>query len=124
MKAVIYARVAQANPTSMAAQRERCEAYAREHELTVSRIYTDIGKSRHSLDVLLGEAAQEDVTALVVNSVDRLGRKADECIRYLTALDEAGVTLHNVDSSGSDRFPRATHVGVHHLRHSARRLSQ
>lgn len=96
MSTAIYMRSALPNPAGMAAQQEQCEAYAREHGLTVTRLYTDLGPSRQGFDALLGDVSQEGIETLVVYSLDRLGREAGTSTRSLTALNEAGVTLHTV----------------------------
>lgn len=57
MKALIYRRSAVHNEQWLDDQKTNCRQYAREHGLTVSGSYYDIGRTGHGLDAML-EAVQ------------------------------------------------------------------
>ena len=73
MKAVTYRYSAAENPTWLDQQEAACRRYADEHGMTVTEVFTDVGRSRHGLQGVLDAVEREDVTGLIVTDLARLG---------------------------------------------------
>src|SRR5690625_7990505 len=75
MKAVTYRYSAAENPTWLDQQEADCRRYADEHGMTVTEVFTDVGRSRYGLPGVLDAVEREDVTGLIVTDLARLGSK-------------------------------------------------
>lgn len=102
MKAVIYRRSAVHNEQWLDDQETNCRQYAREHGLTVSGSYYDIGRTGHGLDAMLEAVQQEEVSAVIVNDLARLGEKINDHLATVRLLQEAGVTIHVTKEKTTD----------------------
>jgi len=80
MKAVTYRYGAAENPTWLNQQETDCRRYADEHGLTVTEVFTDVGRSRHGLHHMLDAVEREDVTGLIVTDLARLGSTTEHTL--------------------------------------------
>ena len=94
MKAVIYRYSAAENPTWLDQQEADCRRYADEHDLTVTAVFTDVGRSRYGLQGVLDAVEREDVTGLIVTDLARLGSKYADHVAVVQRLHDAGVDIH------------------------------
>lgn len=94
MNAIIYRRSAVHNQQWLDDQNSSCREYAREHGLTITGSYYDLGRTRDGLDSMLEAVQQEDVTAVIVNDIARLGDKINDHLALVRRLHDAGVTIH------------------------------
>lgn len=94
MNTVIYRRSAVHNEKWLADQETACRQYASELGLTVTGSYYDIGRTGHGLDAMLEAVQQDDVSAVIVNDLERLREKINEHLATVQRLQEAGVTIH------------------------------
>lgn len=94
MNAVIYRRSAVHNEQWLADQETACRQYASELGLTVTGSYYDIGRTGHGLDAMLEAVQQDDVSAVIVNDLARLGEKINDHLATVRRLHDAGVTIH------------------------------
>jgi len=94
----IYARVSTANQNTDA-QVVECQNYAERCGYTVTGIYTDTISGttgiddRPELSRLLKDAFLKKCDAVVVYSIDRVGRSLKNCLEILEALKNHGVTF-------------------------------
>lgn len=72
MKAVTYRYSAAENPTWLNQQEADCRRYADEHGMTVTEVFTDVGRSRYGLQGVLDAVEREDETGLIVTDLARL----------------------------------------------------
>ena len=108
-KVWIYCRVAHNGPDSaavLAAQRNRLEAYAKEHDFEIVGTSSDIG-SGLTMDrpgLLDFHTAAEDgkVDVLLIHSLTRLGRDTDKVTKYWHLLRDLGVSIHTADCGEVD----------------------
>ena len=109
-KAWIYCRVAHNGPDSaeaLAAQRNRLEAYAKEHSVEVVGTSTDIAsgltfENRPGLLEFHNEAVNGDVDILLVCDLSRLGRDLDRTLQYWYLLRDLDVSVHTANSGEVD----------------------
>ena len=102
-KAWIYCRVAHNGPDSaetLAAQRSRLEAYAKEHGFEVVGTSSDIASGlkfdhRPGLLEFHNEAVNGDIDILLVCDLSRLRRDLD---KYWYLLRDLGVSVHTANS--------------------------
>lgn len=92
MKAIIYTRVSTDKQAfsglGLAAQRERCEAYAGLYDFTVVEVIADEGESAKTLDRpgltrALAMLRDGEADALIVSSIDRLTRSVADFERLI-----------------------------------------
>jgi len=94
----IYARVSTANQ-NFDAQVSECRAYAERCGYTVEEIYTDqisgtTGQDeRPALSRLLHDAFLKKYDAVVVYSIDRVGRSLKNCLEILETLKNSKITF-------------------------------
>lgn len=94
MNAVAYRRSAAENPTRLNQQEADCRRYADEHGLTITEVFTDIGRTGDGLRGVLDAIEREDVTGLIVTDLARLGTKYAEHVAVVQQLHVAGVDIH------------------------------
>jgi len=100
----IYARVSTANQNTDA-QVAECRAYAERCGYTVEEIYTDTisgttGKDeRPALSRLLQDAFLKKYDAVVVYSIDRVGRSLKNCLEILECLKNYKITFISLQQS-------------------------
>lgn len=98
MDAVVYLRSARPNPASLLHQRERCEAFARQHGHEVVNCYTDIALTRLTLHALIEEAKTLKFGAVVVYGISRISRNLPDFTRDAEALHEASCTIYDAST--------------------------
>ena len=108
-KAWIYCRVAHNGPDSaevLAAQRNRLETYAKEHDFEIVGISSDIGSGltmdRPGLLDFHAAAEDGDTDILLIHSLTRLGCDADKVTKYWNLLRDLGVSVHTADCGEVD----------------------
>ena len=108
-KAWIYCRVAHNGPDSaevLAAQRNRLETYAKEHDFEIVGISSDIGSGltmdRPGLLDFHAAAEDGDTDILLIHSLTRLGCDADKVTKYRNLLRDLGVSVHTADCGEVD----------------------
>ena len=108
-KAWIYCRVAHNGPDSaevLAAQRNRLETYAKEHDFEIVGISSDIGSGltmdRPGLLDFHAAAEDGDTDILLIHSLTRLGCDADKVTKYWHLLRNLGVSVHTADCGEVD----------------------
>lgn len=116
MKAVAYVRVSTdeqaADGCSLAAQREKVDAYCRLHDLELIDVCEDAGVSgkradnRPGLQRALALACKHKAT-LVVYSLSRLARSVRDCIDISERISKCGATL----ASLSERLDTSSAAG-------------
>ena len=119
-KAWIYCRVAHNGPDSaeaLAAQRNRLEAYAKEHGFEVVGTSTDIASGlkfdhRPGLLEFHNEAVDEDVDILLLCDLARLSRDLDRTLQYWYLLRDLGVSVYTADYGEVDLSLDATIRGI------------
>lgn len=94
MNAVTYRYSAAENPAWLNQQESDCRSYADEHGLTVTKVFTDVGHSRHGLRHMLDAVERQDVTGLIVTDLARLGSKYADHVAVVQQLHDAGVDIH------------------------------
>ncbi len=112
-KAVMYLRVstgAQAQGSSIGAQREQCQAAAELHGMTLTGEYVDAGVSgalaaRPALDELMAAATAGQFDVLVVAKLDRLGRTLLHLLALLQELDTLDIRIISAGDSVDTRTP-------------------
>ncbi len=102
MNAVIYRRSAVHNEQWLADQEANCRQYASELGLTVTGSYYDIGRTGRGLDAMLEAVQQDDVSAVIVNDLARLGEKINDHLITVQRFQEAGVTIHVTKEKTTD----------------------
>ena len=109
-KAWIYCRVAHNGPDSakaLAAQRNRLETYAMEHDFEIVGISSDIAsgltfENRPGLLEFHTEAVDGDVDILLLCDLARLGRDLDRNLQYWYLLRDLDVSIHTANSGEVD----------------------
>lgn len=94
MNTIIYRRSAALNQQGLDDQDSSCREYAHEHGLTVTGSYYDIGRTGEGLASTLDAVRQNDVKAMIVNDIARLGGKINDNLATVRRLLDAGVTIH------------------------------
>ena len=122
MKAVTYRRSVTENPDWLNQQEADCRRYADEHGLTITEVFTDIGRTGEGLRGMLDAVAEEDVTGLIVTDLARLGTKYADHVAVVQQLHDAGVDIH-VAKDRTTRFVEENLIAVKqaHLDAQARR---
>ena len=87
----------------LAAQRNRLEAYAKEHGFEIVGTSSDIAirlkfDHRPGLLEFHNEAVNGDVDILLVCDLSRLGRDLDRTLQYWYLLRDLGVSVHTANS--------------------------
>ena len=106
----IYCRATHNGPDSaeaLAAQRNRLEAYAKEHAFEVVGTSTDIAsgltfENRPGLLEFHNEVVDGDVDILLVCDRSRLGRDVDRTLQYWYLLHDLNVSFYTADSGEVD----------------------
>lgn len=109
-KAWIYCRVAHNGPDSaetLAAQRNRLETYAKEHDFEIIGSSSDIAsgltfENRPGLLEFHTEAVDGDVDILLLCDLARLGRDLDRNLQYWYLLRDLDVSIHTTNSGEVD----------------------
>ena len=109
-KAWIYCRVAHNGLDSaevLAAQRNRLESYAKEHDFEIVGVSSDIAsgltfENRPGLLEFHTEAVDGDVGILLLCDLARLGRDLDRNLQYWYLLRDLDVSIHTVNSGEVD----------------------
>ncbi len=109
-KAWIYCRVAHNGPDSaeaLAAQRNRLESYAKEHDFEIVGVSSDIAsgltfENRPGLLEFHTEAVDGDVDILLLCDLARLGRDLDRNLQYWYLLRDLDVSIHTANSGEVD----------------------
>lgn len=109
-KAWIYCRVAHNGPDSaeaLAAQRDRLETYAKEHDFEIIGVSSDIAsgltfENRPGLLEFHTEAVDGDVDILLLCDLARLGRDVDRDLQYWYLLRDLDVSIHTANSGEVD----------------------
>ena len=109
-KAWIYCRVAHNGPDSaetLAAQRNRLESYAKEHDFEIVGSSSDIAigltfENRPGLLEFHTEAVDGDVDILLLCDLARLGRDLDRNLQYWYLLRDLDVSVHTANSGEVD----------------------
>lgn len=109
-KAWIYCRVAHNGPDSaetLAAQRNRLETYAKEHDFEIIGSSSDIAsgltfENRPGLLEFHAEAVDGDVDILLLCDLARLGRDLDRNLQYWYLLRDLDVSIHTANSGEVD----------------------
>ena len=94
MKAVTYRRSVTENPDWLNRQEADCRRYADEHGMTITDVFTDVGRTGGGLRGVLDVVAREDVTGLIVTDLARLGTKYADHVAVVQQLHDAGVDIH------------------------------
>ena len=109
IKAWIYCRVAHSGPDSaevLAAQRNRLETYAKEHDFEIVGVSSDIGSGltmdRPGLLNFHAVAEDGDTDILLIHSLTHLGRDVDKVTKYWHLLRDLGVSVHTADCGEVD----------------------
>lgn len=102
---------------SLAAQRERIEAYCKAHGLELVDVVTDEGisaskplASRPAGQVVLQALGNGQASAVVAVKLDRLFRDAGDCLATVKGWNERGIALHLLDFGGA-AFNSASAMG-------------
>lgn len=111
MKAVTYRRSVTENPDWLNQQEADCRRYADEHGLTLTEVFTDIGRTGEGLRGMLDAVAEEDVTGLIVTDLARLGTKYADHVAVVQQLHDAGVDIH-VAKDRTTRFVEENLIAV------------
>ena len=109
-KAWIYCRVAHNGLDSaevLAAQRNRLETYAKEHDFEIVGVSSDIAsglifENRPGLLEFHTEAVDGDVDILLLCDLARLGRDLDRNLQYWYLLRDFDVSIHTANSGEVD----------------------
>lgn len=109
-KAWIYCRVAHNGPDSaevLAAQKNRLESYAKEHDFEIVGVSSDIAngltfENRPGLLEFHTEAVDGDVDILLLCDLARLGRDLDRNLQYWYLLRDLDVSIHTANSGEVD----------------------
>lgn len=109
-KAWIYCRVAHNGPDSaevLAAQRNRLESYAKEHDFEIVGVSSDIAsgltfENRPGLLEFHTEAVDGDIDILLLCDLARLGRDLDRNLQYWYLLRDLDVSIHTANSGEVD----------------------
>ncbi|MFN8097206.1 MAG: recombinase family protein [Dermatophilaceae bacterium] len=96
MTTAIYLHSAQPGRMNLAGQRGQCKDYAHEHGLVITGGYVDTGHSRDGLNAPLHEAAERNVTDLIVTHLYRLGRHPNSYKQTLAAFRDVGIAPHAI----------------------------
>jgi|GEM_PF-1359343 len=94
MKAVTYRYSAAENSTWLDQQEADCRRYADKHGMTVTEVFTDVGRSRYGLQGALDAVEREDVTGLIVTDLAGLGSKYADHVAVVQQLHDVGVDIH------------------------------
>lgn len=111
MKAVTYRRSVTENPDWLNRQEADCRRYADEHGLTITEVFTDVGRTGDGLRGVLDVVAREDMTGLIVTDLARLGAKYADHVAIVQQLHDAGVDIH-VTKDRTTRFVEENLIAV------------
>ena len=106
----IYCRATHNGPDSaeaLAAQRNRLESYAKEHDFEIVGVSSDIAsgltfENRPGLLEFHTEAVDGDVDILLLCDLARLGRDLDRNLQYWYLLRDLDVSIHTANSGEVD----------------------
>lgn len=96
MSTVIYTRSARPNQAWLSAQETECREYAARQDLSVTRVYSDVGHSRAGLAALREDAERGDLDTLLVYNAARLGPTFIDYLLHTGDLRTAGIAIHTV----------------------------
>jgi len=110
IRAVVYARIVahRAERNEIAVQIEHCKEYIKASGYELAGSYIDEGASgttmhRHAMDQLRHGARSGAFDIIVVHSISRIGRNAQDVRAFLDEMRACGVTVESViDTEGSD----------------------
>ncbi len=111
MKGIIYCRVSsheQVQGTSLENQRSACEAYARNKNIEIERVFTECGESATAanrtefIKALDYCRNHKDTEAFIVWKVDRFARNTTDHFGVRAKLVQYGTTLHSVTEPITD----------------------
>lgn len=94
MTAVTYRRSATENQEWLDDQEADCRRYADEHGLTITRVFTDIGRSHAGIDHLIATVEEGGVADLIVTDLARLGFRIADHLAVVQRLHDAGIDIH------------------------------
>lgn len=122
MKAVTYRYSAAENPTWLNQQEADCRRYADEHGMTVTEVFTDVGRSRYGLQGVLDAVEREDETGLIVTDLARLGSKYADHVAVVQQLHDAGADIHVTKDRTSAPGPLTSRLSTRWFVLGGRRL--
>ena len=98
IRAVPYARSAVENKAALEMQLTQCREYCHANELSIVAEIHEFGFSGNSLNrpglIKLRELVERrEVDAVVIASIDRLGRRIDQVTELVREIEQAGVCL-------------------------------
>jgi site-specific DNA recombinase len=112
MIAVIYVRDSTDEQAqrglSIPAQIEHCQKYAKDHGLTVARVFQDEGESATSanrpefLEMIAYCKATRDMGAVIVYDTSRFARNREDAVVFKRMLEKRGVKVHYASQIISD----------------------
>jgi DNA invertase Pin-like site-specific DNA recombinase len=111
-KAVAYVRVSTDQQAekglSLPAQLEHCQKYAREHGLTIAKVFQDEGETATSsnrpefLEMIDYARTNADVSAVIVYDTSRFARNREDAVVFKRMLEKRGVKVHYAAQMISD----------------------
>jgi site-specific DNA recombinase len=111
MKAAGYCRVSsqdQIDGTSLEAQREQIEAYAKMKNVELIAVFTDAGISggkpiseRPQGRKLVELVEEGEIGAVIVIKLDRAFRNTIDCLQTVEIWEKRGISLHIIDLGGN-----------------------
>lgn len=132
MNAVVYRRVSTQEQgehgRSLETQERRCREYCQQRGYTVVGVYTDVQSGRRDdrpqYRAMLARIAQGGIDVVVVQWLDRFGRKPREILRRYYALEEQGVRIEATDEDIRDELILLVKVGVagHYVKQTGQRI--
>lgn len=105
MKAVLYLRSATDNSTWLDDQEADCRRYADMQGLTIAGTFLDIGRTGDGLNAVIDAAEHDDVGAMIVTDLARLGNRITDHLAVMQRLHDAGVDIH-ITKEGTTEAPR------------------
>lgn len=99
------------NPDWLNRQEADCRRYADEHGMTITEVFTDVGRTGDGRRGALDVVAREDVTGLIVADLARLGTKCADHVAVVQQLHDAGVDIH-VTKDRTTRFVEENLIAV------------
>jgi len=105
-KAVGYIRVSTSEQAlegiSLDNQKAKINAYCQLHDLELTEVIEDAGKSgknlnREGVEALLGAVRRKEVEAIIVYKLDRLSRKVIDTLTLIETFEKAGISFHSLN---------------------------